>query len=346
MASALLLILSGILIGAGVSLIARDLRARRGAPLLARLAQRAGTLERASEIARGGAGSPPRDSTARAASPEPSLGRPASARSGEANGSSEGRAGENRPSLAEQWAALAPTLDRGVARVNARLAPQRLALGPASGTDWSYRQRAYGAYRRLLLGGDSVAWLRLELTADARLLAALKAHNDDRTAINGSAACAVASFDVARAAELLLDCLRPATGALALPADEPWREAPPSAPAERAVGIVGPALKATNGAFALAGARIVPLAPEALEEAHPRPMRLRIEVDGGEIARMQIETLDDAIEVAVDARDAQLVALGRRRRFPLEGMTIHALAELIAGCAWPAIAHYRDARRP
>ena len=47
---------------------------------------------------------------------------------------------------------------------------------------------------------------------------------------------------------------------------------------------------------------------------------------------------------AVGVRDAQMIGLGRRRRIPIEGMTIHSLAELIAGCAWPAIARFKDVR--
>ena len=196
------------------------------------------------------------------------------------------------------------------------------------------------------MGGDSVAWLRLELTAEARLHAALKAHSDDRAAINRTAECALADLDALRAVDMLLNCLRAAASPLALPTDEPRREASPSAPIERASGILASALRATNGAFAQAGARIVPLAPEALEGKHPRRMTLRVEVDGSDIARMHIETLEDAMEVAVGAHDARLVALDRLHRLPLEGMTIHALAELIAGCAWPAIAYFQDDRRP
>jgi hypothetical protein len=59
---------------------------------------------------------------------------------------------------------------------------------------------------------------------------------------------------------------------------------------------------------------------------------------------MQIERLPHEVEVAVGVRDAQLMGLGRRRRIPIEGMTVHSLAELIGGCAWPVIARVRDMR--
>jgi hypothetical protein len=46
----------------------------------------------------------------------------------------------------------------------------------------------------------------------------------------------------------------------------------------------------------------------------------------------------------VGVRDAHMIDLGRRRRIPIDGMTTHALAEIIASCAWPAIARFKDAR--
>ena len=110
--------------------------------------------------------------------------------------------------------------------------------------------------------------------------------------------------------------------------------------------MVAAALKATNGALAQAGARLVPLAPAAWEaELRRHRMTLSVEVNGDDVARMHIERLPHEMEVAVGVREPQLIDLGRRRRVPVEGMTIHTLAELIASCAWPAIARFRETRR-
>ena len=106
------------------------------------------------------------------------------------------------------------------------------------------------------------------------------------------------------------------------------------------------ALKATNGALAQAGARLVALAPAAWEsELRHHRMALSVEVNGDDVARMHIERLPHEMEVAVGVREPQHAALARRRRIPVDGMTIHALAELIASCAWPAIARFRETRR-
>jgi hypothetical protein len=347
MVSALLLILSAILIGTGVSLIVRDMRARRGGSGFEREGPTAGTTVAASS-ARSPPAPPPHDLAGQAAALPALSTSLLRAITGEprAGAGDLDVLGDGRPSLAEEWRTVQPMLNSAVERVNVLLTPQRIALGQASAADWSYKRHGFGAYHRVLLGGDSVAWLRLELTNTARLHAALKAHSDDRASINRSAECALVDLDPMRAADLLLDCLRSVVGSPALAAEQRRREVPQSARLQRATDILGSALRATNGAFAQAGARIVPLAPEAPEEAHPRRMTLRVEVDGSDVARMHIERLQDAMEVAVGARDARLVALERRHRLPLEGMTIHALAELIAGCAWPAIAYFRDDRRP
>jgi hypothetical protein len=190
------------------------------------------------------------------------------------------------------------------------------------------------------LDRDSIAWLRLEVTADGHLHANLKAHRDDRAEINGTAEARIEGLTAERAAELLLACLHPAAGTARA---EDRRDGVRAQGWQDAEGVLGSALKATNGALAQVSARIVPLT-RAPEPAHPRRMALRVEVDGNDVARMHIERLNHEMEVAVGVPEASLADLARRRRLPLEGMTIHGLAELIAGCAWPAIAHFRDGR--
>ena len=92
-----------------------------------------------------------------------------------------------RLALEQQWSALQPAIAAGVERTNALLAPVRLFIGPVGEPSWSYKNRGYGAYRRLLMGGESVAWLRLELFTDGQLRAGVKAHRDDRATVNASA---------------------------------------------------------------------------------------------------------------------------------------------------------------
>ena len=90
------------------------------------------------------------------------------------------------------------------------LAPVRLSVGASGEPSWSYKNRGYGAYRRLLLDGESIAWLRLELSPDGRLHASVKAHKDDRAEINAAADVAAEGLNAARVSDLLSQCLKPA----------------------------------------------------------------------------------------------------------------------------------------
>ena len=123
MVSALLLILSAILIGTGVSLIVRDMRARRSGPGFEREEQRPGTTVVANS-ARSRPGSLPHDLAGQvAALPELST-KLLRAVTGEPRDAAGDRdiSGEGRPSLADEWRAVEPMLNSAVERVNVLLA--------------------------------------------------------------------------------------------------------------------------------------------------------------------------------------------------------------------------------
>ena len=231
-------------------------------------------------------------------------------------------------------------------RTNARLAPVRLFVGASGEPSWSYKNKGYGAYRRLPLGGESLAWLRLELVADGQLRCSVKAHREERGSINAAADAPAFALRGEGAAVLFSKCLEQAETFATRKLHDSDEEA--SEQAWQSVdGLVGAALKATNGALAQAGAQFV------TRRRRHGPMtcvvtawRCRWRSTATTSARMHIERLPHEMEVAVGVREPQLAALARRRRIPVEGMTIHALAEVMASCAWPAIARFRDTRRP
>lgn len=337
MTTAIILMVSGALIGAGLTIMLRDMRrSRRRAFVSVREAPVASESDIEITISR-----PDTEHEARVQAPQaapPPLPRdplPPPVDSAVAP-------------LERQWSALQEAIAASVEWINARLAPARLAVGEPGEPAWSYKNRGYGGYRRLLLGGDSVAWVRLELAADGRLHATVKAHKDDLAVLNARADAPGEGLDAARIGNLLLQCLQPAIDHVVPKAPGRTDEQAASEQAWNSVdALVASALSASNGALSQAGARLHPVAPAAWEpELHRHRMTLRVEVNGREIARMLIDRLPHEMEVAVGMRDAQLADLGRRRRLPVEGLTIHALAELIAGCAWPAIARFREVRRP
>jgi hypothetical protein len=269
-------------------------------------------------------------------------------------GSGEAPASAHRSHpLEQQWASLAPHLAAAADQVNAVLAPLQLSVGAMGEPAWSYKNKGFGGYRRLLLSDESIAWLRLELSADGELHAGIKAHKDERSGINMSAHVPAAGLDATQASDLLSHCLKPAAtfaAGVAPPAaedDDDGRGASADAWSGIDATVVS-ALKATNGALAQAGARLAPLGPAAWDaQTRRHRLTLAVEVRGEDVARMLIEQhlQPQEIEVSVGVREPSLIELGRRRRMAATGVTIHALAELIAGCAWPTIARYRTARR-
>lgn len=339
------LIVSGFLIGAGVSVIWMDVRKRRRRAFVS---QRQGyprddpeieiTISHGADTEKMGAramllpGSP---ATPRSWPPEATL------------PGTEPPAWESPaalPTLEQRWAVLQPAIAASIEKTNSALASAGLVISVSGDPSWSYKNTGYGAYRRLLLAGESLGWLRLELTAQERLRAVVKAHKDDRAMINATAEVLAEGLTTAGVSDLFSQCLKPAVDHATHQSHDSEAEASEKAWAS-VDALIASALKATNGALAQAGAQLVALAPAAwVQDMRRHRMTLAIEVNGDDIARMHIERLPHEIEVAVGVREPLLVELGRRRRIPVAGMTIHGLAELIASCSWPAIARFRDSR--
>jgi hypothetical protein len=373
MTTALYLILSGVLIGAGISIIWRDVRTKsRGSFISERGASRFADHEVEVTIAGDPERDPPRRAPARlegtlvswlrgrSRSRPAQLHQPAKAapRDGSAGavdaahsltrtglgGISQSRQ-RARVALERQWSGLQPAIGAAIVRSNALIAPLRLFIGAAGEPSWSYKNRGYGAHRRLLMEGESVAWLRLELLAGGPLHANVKAHREDRAFINASADIPALGLDGEQLAALLAQSLQPLATYAARQLEASEEEARKRA-WQSVDGMIVAALSATNGALAQAGARLAELAPAARgQDLHPHLMALSVEVHGDAVALLHIERLPHELEVAVGLPEPQLAALSRRRRIPVNGMTVHALAELIASCAWPAIARFKDAPR-
>ena len=321
--TALLLLLSAALIVAGVALIWRDVY-RKG---------REAFLVRADPTG----AHPQAEVTVARHAPEPAPAFPAADPPADAGHPQE---------TAAQWAALQPVIAAAIEQVNAVLAGAGVAVGAAGKPSWSMMGRGYGVHRRVLVGGESLAWLRLELAADGQLQAGVKAHKDDFAAINAASAVPAHGLNIVRASDLLSECLKPAASLAVRAANGVDTEQWASETAWKAIDpVVAAALQAANGALAQAGARFIPLgAPTWLPDVRRHTLGVAVEVSNTEVARMHIERIGEEIEVAVGLPEPRLADLGRRQRIPVRGLTTHALAELIAACTWPAIAHFREAQ--
>lgn len=328
--SGFVLVISGILIGAGIGIIWRDIRrARRSAFVVNRDAPSGATPEVEITIAQ----------RARGAQSLKSNELPAGSISAQ-----DPQLASMRPKgLEQQWSELLPVIEEGVAKVNAVLTPVRISIADAVAPAWSLKNKGYGSFRRLMHREQSLAWLRLEVSRDGLLHASVKAHKDDLAQLNTTCHTEVHGLNATRIGDLLSECLKPAAAYAGFLGAEGPAEGSGAEPWTSVDGLVTAALQATNGALAQAGAQLVPLAPAAWhDDVRRHRLTLAVDVAGHDIARMHIDRLEHEIEVAVGVRDAHLVAFGRRRRAPVSGLSTHALAEVIASCAWPSIARFRE----
>jgi hypothetical protein len=356
MTTMLLLLLSGVLIGTGVSLLWWDLHnKRRDAVALSRDSKADPEPEPDVEVmvSRPAASAPLSESTSvEARAPRRTLssqlfeiatGRAPAADEAPKEGALPPPDAARPSATAQQWAALQPVVSTAVEQVNAVLTGAGVAIGTPGEPSWG-ENKAYGSDRRILVGGQSLAWLRLECTAGGRLFATVKAHEASLAEINSDVSAPAPGLSIGHVSDLLSECLKPAAGYAVrtkgdleqMASETAWKEIE---------AVVIAALKAGNGALSQAGVRLLPLAPPAWDaELRHHRMPVAVQVFGNDIARMHIDRLDQEMEVAVGLPEAHLASLGRRERIPLAGMTMHTLAELIAGCAWPAIARYQEAR--
>ena len=330
MSTALWLALSAGLIASGVTLVWRDVYARRRSESLPD---------------NGGASAPtaatPQEKAPATAAQQPSLAGKLMAITRRNAQESAGERAKSSTEPPEQWAALQPVISSAVEQVNAVLAPAGVAIDTPGEPSWG-PGHGYGSDRGILAAGQSVGRLRLEYTADGRLRAVVGAQDQSlATEIDADASAPIAEATIPRVSELLSKCMKPAASyAMRAKAGLDQQAA------QSLESLVMGALKAGSGALSLAGARLVPLAAAAWD-AHLRLHRMPVSVQvyGADIARMHIDRREDEIEVAVGLPDRRLVSLGRRERVPLQGLTTHTLAEAIASCAWPAIEHRRQTTR-
>ena len=209
MKTALILIISGILIGAGVSIIWRDVQKRRRGTFVSQREARF-DADPEIEITISHAAAEP---AARALQPTD---YPPPPRQWAGLGRTPGvrTAPRCRSPTAPPRAAMVRPATRRSAPVSTTPTPRSLSahlfINTSGDPSWSYKNKGYGAYRRLLLGGESLGWLRLELSADGQLRANVKAHKDDRADINAAAEVPAEGLTAARASDLFSQCLKPA----------------------------------------------------------------------------------------------------------------------------------------
>jgi hypothetical protein len=245
------------------------------------------------------------------------------------------------PAIERNWSGLQACINEGIGKISRVLAPIGLVIAAAGDPVWRLGNKGFGVYRRLLVAGDSIGWLRIELGADGQLHVAVRAHREHQALLNSSAKASALGMTSARASDLLAECLKPAAmyaawmgpkqAAERRSSEETWAATEP---------IIQAALQMASAAVNGAGARLVPLGTAAWDpELQCHLLAVSVEADGAAAARLLLARSASELEIAVDVPDKSLTDLGRRSRIKVAGLTAGALAELIANNVSPAIAH-------
>jgi hypothetical protein len=257
--------------------------------------------------------------------------------------------GQRWPSVEARWAHIEREIDQAVAHLNGTLMPVALELGKAGETGWSFKNRGFGSYRRIGIGGRSVGWLRAETNQEHQLICKVRAHAPDHALLNASAQIPAQRLDAELVLELLAKVLRPSADYAAWLA--PKARAAADDGTVDAWSVLAPtaatAMTVAAGALKEAEATLTETAAPAWDPATGRHRwMLAVAVGQARVADIAIDLTKHGLEVGSRPIDTLKSDLGRRRRLDLKGLDAHALAEAIAASAWPAVAEALERAQP
>lgn len=240
------------------------------------------------------------------------------------------------PSMEASWQALHGRLERVFADVQPVLAPVRVILSLPGEPRWGLANRSFGTYRRVNLDGTSIGWLRSELTTEGTLRFRLRTHKPSMALLNAEGAVDLGRLGGPDLARALTAALMPVTryaawnDAKSATASEPDQSVPHLI--EEAVGIA-------NGALIEARATLKRQAKPVAASGAPREVLLDVFVDGRQVALMRLNETEGGLDVSVGVPDPKRLDLTRRQTLAGDRLAAYDLAETMATCAWPALAH-------
>ena len=110
------------------------------------------------------------------------------------------------PAVETHWQRLKSEVDMAVAAVNQSMAPLFVSVAKPGEPTWSLHNRGFGDYRRVRVGGESVAWLRLELAPDMSISAHLRSHEARHDMLN-RVSTITRPLTASRIGPMLAECL-------------------------------------------------------------------------------------------------------------------------------------------
>lgn len=248
------------------------------------------------------------------------------------------------PACETSWRAVQSILSVLAVELQPPLVSVHLTLSEFGEASWSMNNRGFGAYRRVSMLGDSIAWLRCEVTRGGKLALRLRAHQPALAQLNADAVCDLARLETSDLQSAVSTALLPITRYAT------WQD---HARAERRADarlssareqIIDEATSIANGALVEARAVFRRL-PDATPTTAGIIVRhiLGVLVEDRQIALMHIDEVNGGLDISVGVPDPGRLDLTRRQQLSKDRLASYELAEAMASCAWPALA---DALRP
>ncbi len=260
--------------------------------------------------------------------------------SGEFESSEQSGSGGKSKQTVRDWKALGERIEKSISSVNSVLRKVDISIGSAGQPGWSFSNRGYGSFRRVMLADQSVAWLRLELSSNGRFICALRSHGDERSALNANETINAQVLTSDKISALIAASMQPITKYAAhnssrMISDQDadhtiWQES------EELVTV---ALKRAGDALLESGAVFeIGDAPEWNDMTKRHRLIVKVLLSRKHIAQMYIERPTARhIECLVVPATPEAGKRSERQRVELAKLTSTDFAELIVNCLWPAI---------
>lgn len=245
-------------------------------------------------------------------------------------------AGERDPSMEASWKALAARVDRVIRDAEPVIAAVRVSVAAPGEPRWGLSHHSFGPYRRLNLAGDSIGWLRSEITRDGRLRFRVRAHQPQLALLNAESACDLARLTTSELARALTIALLPLTRYAAWTETQSVPNDAVSSPLDQ---LVGQATAIANSALVEAHASFRPHLNQSEAPGSLPRVVLDVLVDDQQVALMHVDRIERTLDVSVGVPDPSRLDLARRQTLPVDQAAAYELAEAMTVCAWPALAN-------
>ncbi|HRK19298.1 MAG TPA: hypothetical protein PK970_10110 [Hyphomicrobiaceae bacterium] len=246
---------------------------------------------------------------------------------------------DREPSLEARWRQIAPLAEAIVFELNARTASEAFEIASAGDAGWSAGNLGYGHYRRLKVGGVSVAWLRIEVRRHDHVALLVRAHAPEHAAMNALSLLDAWPVSEDALQRGLVDAVRGAAlfAAARQNAGQARSTAAQSIPPEQGADLIEAAVILVNGAFGDIGARLVPLQGGTGTDGLSG-RAYRIEFRSRPAGLLVANERDGQIELSVGVRDPTLIRAAQRATLVRGRTGVYELAEAMASCVWPTLA--------